>query len=149
MGLITEATESVSNSRDSRPTIIASERVLNGAILAAEISESYEEHLEIFDHFYADDIHATVDGLKEPVPGKAAVRARLARGFPCSASRVRRDWRRLGLDSVEPARQAIDSDETHQRVDAGASRRYGRKLQGNVVLSTKVAGGARCLGTPL
>jgi len=80
MGLITEATESVSNSRDSRPTIIASERVLNGAILAAEISESYEEHLEIFDHFYADDIHATSDGLKEPVEGKAAVRARLA-GF--------------------------------------------------------------------
>jgi len=80
MGLITEATESVSNSRDSRPTIIASERVLNGAILAAEISESYEEHLEIFDHFYADDIHATTDGLKEPVEGKAAVRARLA-GF--------------------------------------------------------------------
>jgi hypothetical protein len=34
-------------------------------------------------------------------------------------------------------------------VDAGASRRYGRKLQGNVVLSAKVAGGARSLGTPL
>jgi hypothetical protein len=65
---------------ESRPTIIASERALNGAILAAEISESYEEHLEIFDHFYADDIHATTDGLKEPVEGKAAVRARLA-GF--------------------------------------------------------------------
>src|SRR5229473_4552737 len=80
MGLITEATESVSNSRDSSPTIAASEWALNGAILAAEISESYEEYLEIFDHFYADDIHATADGLKEPVEGKAAVRARLA-GF--------------------------------------------------------------------
>jgi hypothetical protein len=80
MGLITEATESVSNSRDWSPTIAASERALNGAILTAEISESYEEYLEIFDHFYADDIHATADGLKEPVVGKAAVRARLA-GF--------------------------------------------------------------------
>src|SRR5258708_25282432 len=78
MGLITEATESVSNSRDSSPTIAASERALNGAILAAEISESYEEHLEIFDHFYAADIHATADGLKEPGAGKAAVRGRLA-----------------------------------------------------------------------
>src|SRR5258708_17408330 len=57
-----------------------SERALNGAILGADISESYEEHLEIFDRFYADDIHATADGLKEPVEGKAAVRARLA-GF--------------------------------------------------------------------
>ena len=80
MGLITEATERVSNSRDSSATIAASERALNGAILAAEISESYEECLEIFDHFYADDIHATADGLKEAVEGKAAVRARLA-GF--------------------------------------------------------------------
>src|SRR5437899_9572848 len=80
MSLITEVTESMVNSRDSRSTITASERALNGAILAAEISESYEEHLEIFDHFYADDIRATADGLKEPVEGKAAVRARLA-GF--------------------------------------------------------------------
>ena len=76
----TEGTKSMGHSRDSRPAITASERALNGAILAAEISESYEEHLEIFDHFYADDIHATTDGLKEPVEGKAAVRARLA-GF--------------------------------------------------------------------
>src|SRR5262249_54043239 len=65
MGLITEATENVNNSRDSSPTIAASERALNGAILAAEISESYEEYLEIFEHFYADEIHATADGLKE------------------------------------------------------------------------------------
>ena len=80
MGLITEATESVSNSDDSRSAIAASERALNGAILAAEISESYEEYLEILDHFYADNIHATADGLEQPVVGKAAVRARLA-GF--------------------------------------------------------------------
>src|SRR6266403_768392 len=108
-GSTTEVTESMGNSRDSRPTITASERALNGAILAAEISESYEEHLEIFDHFYADDIHATTDGLKEPVEGKAAVRARLAgflvplhvfaeiRGVSGSSCRVtwcsRRRWR--------------------------------------------------------
>ena len=79
-GSTTEGTKSMGNSLDSRLTITASERALNGAIVAAEISESYEEHLEIFDHFYADDIHATTDGLKEPVEGKAAVRARLA-GF--------------------------------------------------------------------
>jgi hypothetical protein len=80
MNLTTEIIESMDNSGHSRSAIGASERALNGAILAAEISESYEEHLEIFDHFYADDIHATTDGLKEPVEGKAAVRARLA-GF--------------------------------------------------------------------
>jgi hypothetical protein len=80
MNHITEVTEGIDNSSDSRPAIAASERALNDAILAAEISESYEEYLEIFDHFYADNIHATADGLKEPVEGKAAVRARLA-GF--------------------------------------------------------------------
>ena len=80
MDLITEATESLSDSRDSSLTVAASERVLNSAILTAEISESYEEYFEIFDHFYADDIHATADGQKEPVVGKAAVRGRLA-GF--------------------------------------------------------------------
>src|SRR5260221_13535384 len=80
MNLITEVTESIDNPGDSRSTITASERALNGAILAAEISESYEEYLEIFDHFYADDIHATADGLKEPVEEKAALRAGLA-GF--------------------------------------------------------------------
>jgi hypothetical protein len=80
MNLITEVTESIDNSGDSRPAIAAYERILNGAILAAEIGRSYEEYLEIFDHFYADDFHATADGVKEPVEGKAAVRARLA-GF--------------------------------------------------------------------
>ena len=78
MSLITGATESVSNSRDSSSTVAASERALNAAILAAEISESFDEYLDIFDRFYADDIHATADGLKESVVGKAAVRARLA-----------------------------------------------------------------------
>jgi len=77
MGLITEATESVSKSRDSRSTVAASERALNSEILAAEISEGFEEYLKIFDHFDADDIQATADGLKEPLAGKAAVRAHL------------------------------------------------------------------------
>jgi hypothetical protein len=59
---------------------IASERALNGAIVAADISQSFEEYLEIFDHFYAEDIEGIADTMKEPVHGKAAVRTRLA-GF--------------------------------------------------------------------
>jgi len=34
----------------------ARERTLNAAIIQANISESFEEYLEIFDAFYADDI---------------------------------------------------------------------------------------------
>ena len=54
------------------------ERALNQAIVQAEISESYEECLEIFDAFYADDIAVTSDTLQEPIRGKTSVRALLA-----------------------------------------------------------------------
>ena len=54
------------------------ERALNQAIIQAEISESYEEYLEIFDKFYADDIAVTSETLLDPIRGKASVRALLA-----------------------------------------------------------------------
>jgi hypothetical protein len=59
---------------------IASERALNAAIVATDISHSSEEYLEIFDHFYAEDIEGPADTMKELVHGKTVVRARLA-GF--------------------------------------------------------------------
>ena len=37
------------------------ERILNAAIVEANISESFEEYLEIFDVFYNDDIEITSD----------------------------------------------------------------------------------------
>ena len=51
------------------------ERALNQAIVQAEISESYEEYLEILDALYADDIAVTSDTLQDPIRGKAKVRA--------------------------------------------------------------------------
>jgi len=78
IGLIIGGAESVGDAQPSRT--IASERALNGAIVAADISQSFEEYLEIFDHFYAEDIEGTTDTMKEPVHGQAAVRTRLA-GF--------------------------------------------------------------------
>ncbi len=35
------------------------ERALNSAIVQNDINESFEEYLEIFDAFYADDIEAS------------------------------------------------------------------------------------------
>src|SRR5258707_14156038 len=55
-GSTTEGTKSMGNSRDSRPTITPSERALNRAILAAEIRERHEEHLENLDDLQAYDI---------------------------------------------------------------------------------------------
>src|SRR5260370_28781782 len=54
------------------------ERSLNAAIVQANISESFEEYLEIFDVFYDDHIEITSDTGEEPIRGKARVRSLLA-----------------------------------------------------------------------
>jgi hypothetical protein len=54
------------------------ERTLNAAIVQADISESFEEYLEIFDAFYADDIEVSGETTKEPIRGKGRVRSILA-----------------------------------------------------------------------
>ena len=52
----------------------AAEQTLNAAILRAEISRSYEEFLEIFDRFYADDIEVSSEDSPETIHGKERVR---------------------------------------------------------------------------
>ena len=51
----------------------ASERMLNTAITQARISESFEEYLEIFDKFYADEVEVSSESQQEPIRGKARV----------------------------------------------------------------------------
>ena len=53
------------------------ERTLNAAIVHADISRSYEEYLEIFDEFYADDVEGSSETMKEPLRGKERVRSLL------------------------------------------------------------------------
>jgi hypothetical protein len=53
------------------------ERVLNASIVRTDISASFEEYLEIFDRFYAEDIEASSGTDKEPMRGKAGVRSLL------------------------------------------------------------------------
>ena len=50
------------------------ERTLNSAIIRADISESFEEYLEIFDEFYADDIEVSRENGEQPIRGKGRVR---------------------------------------------------------------------------
>jgi hypothetical protein len=54
------------------------ERTLNAAIIQANISESFEEYLEIFDEFYADEIEVSSETGEEPIRGKAMVRSFIA-----------------------------------------------------------------------
>jgi hypothetical protein len=64
--------------RDPYTSSQAGEHDLNAAIVEAEISDSFEEYLEIFDVFYGDDIEVTSETGEEPIRGKARVRAILA-----------------------------------------------------------------------
>jgi hypothetical protein len=57
--------------------LYARERVLNSAIIAADISSGWEEYLEIFDSFYADDVEVTTDTETGPIRGKERIRALL------------------------------------------------------------------------
>jgi hypothetical protein len=53
------------------------ERTLNAAIVQASISESFEEYLEIFDVFYADDVEVSSEAAEGPIRGKERVRSLL------------------------------------------------------------------------
>lgn len=55
-----------------------SERLLNDAIVRADLSRSFEEYLEIADRFYADEIVMTSEATRPPVRGKEALRSFLA-----------------------------------------------------------------------
>jgi hypothetical protein len=52
----------------------AAELSLNTAILRAEITRSYEEFLDIFETFYADDVEVSREDLQEMIRGKEKVR---------------------------------------------------------------------------
>jgi hypothetical protein len=52
----------------------AADLSLNAAIMRAEIARGYEEFLDIFDTFYADDVEVGREDLREMIRGKARVR---------------------------------------------------------------------------
>jgi hypothetical protein len=55
----------------------SAERTLNAAIVDADISRSYEQYLEIFDEFYADDVEGSSETMKRTIRGKERVRSLL------------------------------------------------------------------------
>jgi hypothetical protein len=57
---------------------IEAERLLNAAILNADIREDFAGYLAIIDRFYADDIEATSEGYEGAVVGRDALRSCVA-----------------------------------------------------------------------
>jgi hypothetical protein len=58
-------------------SLYARERVLNSAIIAADISRGWEEYLEIFDAFYADHVEVTGGTESGAVVGRERIRTLL------------------------------------------------------------------------
>jgi hypothetical protein len=58
---------------DSYSRSQAAEHMLKTAITQANIGESFEEYLDIFDKFYADDVQVSSETQQEPIRGKARV----------------------------------------------------------------------------
>jgi hypothetical protein len=50
------------------------ERALNAAVLRAEIARGYEEFLDIFETYYADDVEVSSESSREVLHGKARIR---------------------------------------------------------------------------
>jgi hypothetical protein len=63
--------------RDLNTSSQIREYALNTAIVQADISKSFEEHLGIFDDFYAHDIEVSSETHEEGIRGEADVRALL------------------------------------------------------------------------
>jgi hypothetical protein len=57
--------------------LYAREKVLNSAIITADISSGWEEYLEIFDAFYADDVEVSDGTESGAIFGKQQMRALL------------------------------------------------------------------------
>jgi hypothetical protein len=64
--------------KEPRESIQVSERLLNDAIVGADISRSFEEYLEIVDRFYTDEIVLTSEAARPPIRGRDALRSFLA-----------------------------------------------------------------------
>ncbi len=76
------------------------ERALNAAIVQADISESFEEYLGVFDAFYADDIEASHRNQGR-IGSRKGESTLASLQLPGPASRNGRSWRSADIHSTE------------------------------------------------
>jgi hypothetical protein len=58
---------------------VSAERALNTAIVNADITRGYEEHLALVDQYYAEDVEVSADTSPEPVVGRDRLKSILFR----------------------------------------------------------------------
>src|SRR5258708_2677720 len=91
--------------------LYARERVLNSAIIAADIGLGWEEYLEIFDGFYADEVEVTTDTETGPIRGRERIRALLFNFL--APLHVMVEIGGLAIDVRESPIHGDTTDETH------------------------------------
>ena len=91
--------------------LYARERVLNSAIIAADIGRGWEEYLEILDAFYADDVEVAAGTETSPIRGKERIRALLFNFL--APLHVMVEIGGLGMHVRESPLHGDAADETH------------------------------------
>jgi hypothetical protein len=91
--------------------LYARERVLNSAIIAADIGRGWEEYLEIVEAFYADEVEVTTDTETGPIRGKERIQALLF-NFPAPLH-VMAEIGGLSIQIRESPIHGDAADETH------------------------------------
>ena len=76
---------------------VSTERALNAAIVSADITRGYEEHLTLVDQYYAEDVEVSTDVSPDPLVGETPTEVPSSR-LPRTASHDGRDRRALGVD---------------------------------------------------
>jgi hypothetical protein len=94
-----------------RRDLYTRERVLNSAIIAADIGQGWEEYLEIFDAFYADEVEVTTDTETVPIRGRERIRALLFNFL--APLHVMVEIGGLAIDLRESPIHGDSPDETH------------------------------------
>ena len=87
------------------------ERVLNSAIIAADIGRGWEEYLEIFDAFYADEVEVTTDTETGSIRGRDRIRTLLCNFL--APLHVMVEIGSLAIDVRERPIHGDTPDETH------------------------------------
>src|SRR6267143_1400819 len=103
----------------------AAELTLNAAILRAEIARSYEEFLEIFDKFYADDVEVSSEDSPETIRGKDSLRPFLLNFLV--PLHVMAEVAGLSISIQETAVPRDTANETHSAWRSDCTRVGGRR----------------------
>jgi hypothetical protein len=95
----------------------AAELTLNAAILRAKIARSYEEFLEIFDRFYADDVEVSSEDSPGTIRGKERVRPFLSNFLVPLHVMVEVAGLSISVQQTEAPRDTANETHSQWRVD--------------------------------